>query len=207
MQKTLTFLLSAILLITFSSVAIAAPTDISPNKTEYIQSNGITVPVFYFDDNGKAKKFMEERKHLREITAKNSAVNNNFSAKAAADYAKYLGARQYEFTNTFMSNNTNAEQSMATTVTKVHTSKVSITVTADIAKFFKVQVGYDYTNTYQYANTFNIKVPAKKKGLITTYNLADLYDCKLGAKTFTVWRPTATEGAEIYIVALSFPES
>ncbi|MBB6695338.1 hypothetical protein H7B90_28485 [Cohnella xylanilytica] len=184
---------------------------VTPDKTEYTTtSTGQIIPVYYFNNNTKAKQFMALQQQ-QYIQRKEEAANSSSLVKSArataTNFVSYYGPVDYDFTNTFMSNTTNTEQSMSTTITRNHSTKTTVSVNAEFAKFFKAQVGVEFANSYQYQNTFNLKVPGKKKGLITTANHSDYYTASYGGVSLGIYRPTANETSAIYIVNLDFPET
>lgn len=194
------------------SVQEAEIDGIKPDMVEMIEQNGQTIPVYYFDDNDRALRYMEA-KHAQDQRIisnfdKEPSRDSKSNSIQAANKITYQGTIKKDYTNTFVANRTNQEQSMSTQVKRSHSSQVNGKVSLDaFAKWFKAEVGYAYTNTYEYANTFNLKVPAQKKGMITTYNYADYWTGDYSGASFWVSRPTTTEGSELYIVNLDFPEN
>ncbi|WP_274655631.1 hypothetical protein [Paenibacillus humicola] len=178
---------------------------IKPDKVEYTtDSAGNIYPVFYFSDNTKALAFMKQRQQERQ---QDLAFSSNSVNSALANSVSYFGNVEYDFTNTFMANHTNATQTMSTTIQRQHTTTATATATAAFQKFFQLQIGVSYAYTYSYSHTFNLSVPANKKGLITTYNNTDVYNAAYSGVSFSVYRPTNIEGADIYIVDIDFPET
>jgi hypothetical protein len=87
----------------------------------------------------------------------------------------FWGNSDHFFHQTWMRNNTSSAQSMSSSISFNYQTSATITVTAKFSEFFTASAAVTYAKSVTHTDTFNLNVPANKKGQITTYNHSDYY--------------------------------
>ncbi|KZE53996.1 hypothetical protein AV540_07140 [Brevibacillus parabrevis] len=199
-----TSLLAASLVIPVAGVSAKS---VEPYKVEKVQaSNGQTANVYYFESEKEAELF-QKKKYAKAAAFENQQqVSGEEQAAALIGYAYtgYHGNIQHFFKEKKVNNNSDSEiKGVKFDFSEQRSTKTSITVSSDFHKFFKAQVGKEFTQTHTYTVSIPVDIPAKHYGQVITYNNTDVYKFKHPTSGgFNVYYPTESDGYDVYIVKI-----